>query len=146
MIAQTVEETMEKMKMELSSIGLPCFHAKDAALLAERIILSAFREKIENGKTAVLVGLLANKPAPGGIPFVQNFAHGISKQFMEKSLSSNFKNELIEKLQLNSSTAADVAQAVIPKVMKSLGEKFSKEAIGADGLAKLVNDSLPNHE
>jgi hypothetical protein len=145
MIKTIVEDTMDAMEEKLISYGLLKTHLKDTEALAETTLLLFFRDKIINGETQELLNILNGSQALGGMAFVHNFLLDRSKKSMEKKLKNNYKEELSEKLQMNSTSAALVSHAVMPEIVKACIQVFSTANINARRLAKMVDDGLPFH-
>jgi hypothetical protein len=144
-IKKIIEETMKGMSGKLFPLGLPAFRLSDAALLAEAAILFAFREKLANGKTPELVNLLNGNRSSGNIAFVQNFIQDLAKKSLERSLVSNYRMLLIDKLKMNYTLASQVSQTAMTEITKSMFELFSNIHIDEEDLVKIVDEGLPFH-
>jgi hypothetical protein len=145
MIKAILEETLKKMSGKLFSLGLPDFHQKDAALLAESTFLQVFRYDIIKGKVEKLLGILTSKRTSEKTDIIQKVVLALSKKSIERRVVDNYKAELINKLQMNTEAASLVSRAAIPEMMRSLVERFSKEGVCKNTLAKIVDEGLPLH-
>jgi hypothetical protein len=143
MIRIIIEETMAKMSRKLFSLGLPNYCLKEAAWLAGTTVLLAFMDKMATSRAHQLINLLNGGCSPGQIAFIQNFIQDLSIRFLKKNLIDDYKANLINKLQINSSAASAVSQTVIPEIMKSMLEIFSNINVDEQSLAKIIDEGLP---
>jgi hypothetical protein len=143
MIKSIVEEIMVSKSAEFFSLGLPSLHLKECAELAETIVLLTFRDKIVNGKGQDLLRLLNTGQSLGKMAFIQNALLEIARNSMERKLVDGYKIELINRLQVNSTSAASVSKAAMPGILQSIMKTFSNANINAKDLTKMIDDSLP---
>jgi hypothetical protein len=143
MIKEIIDETLVQMNEKLYGWGLSRYQLNDASLLAETIVLLAFRDKLINRKEEELLSILNGIGTSGKAAFIHNFVQNLSKNIIEKRLIANYKIALTERLQMNSLSATTIAQATMPEILKSLIRKFSRGNINEENLSRVINNGLP---
>jgi len=140
MIKETIQETIEQMSPHLVTYGLPSRQIKDATMLAEVVVFSAFRDKITKEKHAELLVLL-NSEAKNKTSILQSVKQYLFKDLLKKGLVKSYKIELTDRLQMNSTSASTIAKSIMPAILQSIIAKTSKEIVNEKRLFSMINDT-----
>lgn len=140
MIKETIQQTVEQMSPQLVARGLASHQIKDATMLAELVVFSAFRDKITREKQAELLVLLNSESTPK-ISILQRVKQYLFKDLLEKGLVKSYKIELTDRLQMNSISASTIAKSLMPAILKSIITKTSKEIVNEKRLFSMINDT-----
>jgi hypothetical protein len=139
MIKQILEESGVHLSPKLIRLGLPAFKVTDALHVAELLIFRTFQKKVAEGNADNLLGILNSKRNKGAMAFIQNFVHDRSLASFEKELQREYSIDLINLLQMNSSFANQLSQAIIPYLLDKIVTKFSQTDIDSEALSSLVS-------